>query len=82
MTRNAEIAGVAPLLNDRSSIAEPVEVEGDTGIAVAMGLEPQVHPSETPEHERQRRRPRGGKRLNLTGGQRRTYRKVREAEPE
>ena len=81
MTRNAEITGVAPLLNDRSSITEPVEVEGDTGIAVAMGLEPQVHPSETPEHERQRRRPRGGKRLNLTGGQRRTYRKVREAEP-
>jgi len=61
---------------------ESVMVEVNIGNTAASGPEHLLSPAEIPEQERKRRRPRGGKRSNLTGGQRRTYRKVREAEPE
>jgi len=75
------MAGMQHGLPGHGSATEPVEVEGDTGIAVAMGLEPQVHPSETPEHERQRRRPKGGKQKNMSENQRKAYRNARNNNP-
>jgi hypothetical protein len=49
----------------------------------ALGLElSQPYSAEQMEPERKRRRPRGGKQKDLTGGQRRAYQKAREAEPE
>jgi hypothetical protein len=69
------MAGVQYGLPGHKPVTEPVEVEGDTGIAAAMGLESQVYPAEIPELERKGRRPRGGKRLNLTGDQKELIRR-------
>jgi hypothetical protein len=63
-------------------VTEPLGGEGDTGTAAAMGMEPQVLPAETPEYERQRRRPRGGRQSSLTGVQKRAFRNARDAKPE
>jgi len=76
------MAGVQYGLPGHEPETEPVEVEGDTETAAAMGLEPQVLPAETPEYERQRRRPRGGRQSSLTGDQKRAFRNVRDAKPE